>query len=128
MRKEIENWWEQAKIDLKNAEVNLNQNIYYVCVFLCQQAVEKGLKSYFMIQRGESPGTTHSLIYLATSCHVPQEHIDFLVKLTPEFIATRYPDVADEIPARLYTEKTAQDILNQSKRVFVWLEKQIKKH
>lgn len=41
MRKAIDVWIEQGEIDIESAEVNLNQGIYYVCAFFCQQAVEK---------------------------------------------------------------------------------------
>ena len=127
MRREIENWWQQAEIDLQNAGMNLNNKAYYVAVFLCQQATEKGLKAFFMLTKKESPGVTHSLIYLAKETKVPKEFIDFLAKLTPEFIATRYPDVADEIPARLYTEGLAKDFLEKTRGLMTWLRNQMQK-
>lgn len=127
MRKEIENWWQQAEIDFQNAEMNLKNKAYYVAVFLCQQAVEKGLKAYFMFKKQDSPGVTHSLLFLAKETNVPKEFMDFLAKLTPEFIATRYPDVADEIPAKLYTEGLAKEFIEETKRFIIWLRSQMPK-
>lgn len=127
MRQEILNWWEQAKEDFKNAQMNYNNSAYYVAVFLCQQSAEKGLKAVFMIKRGESPGKTHSLVYLAKQVHVPQEFIDFLVSLTPEFVSTRYPDVSGEIPARLYTESLTKEIIKKTRGFMTWLKNQMQK-
>ncbi|MBS3169571.1 HEPN domain-containing protein [Candidatus Woesearchaeota archaeon] len=128
MRQEILNWWEQAGEDFKNAKLNYDGKAYYVAVFLCQQAVEKGLKAVFMIQKKESPGKTHSLVYLAKEIRVPKEFIDFLVSLTPEFVSTRYPDVSGEIPARLYTDGLAKEILKKTGGFMSWLGNQMRKH
>ncbi len=127
MRQEIKNWWEQAEIDLKNAEMNLKNDAYYLCVFLCQQAIEKGLKAFFMLKKKESPGMTHSLIYLATETAVPKIFFDFLARLTPEFVSTRYPDMSDDIPARLYTKGLAAEILTKAKELMLWLKDQMMK-
>jgi HEPN domain-containing protein len=127
MRQEILNWWEQAQEDFKNAQLNYHNKAYYVAVFLCQQSVEKGLKTVFMLKKRESPGKTHSLVYLAKQIAVPKEFIDFLVSLTPEFVSTRYPDVSGEIPARLYTESLTKEILEKTRGFMSWLKKQIEK-
>ena len=127
MRQEILNWWEQSEEDFKNAQLNFNNKAYYVAVFLCQQAVEKGLKAVFMVKKRESPGKTHSLVYLAKKISVPAEFIDFLVSLTPEFVSTRYPDVSGEIPARLYTESLTKGILEKTGGFMSWLRNQMQK-
>ena len=44
MRGEITNWWEQAKRDLISAENSMNSGDYYLCAFMCQQAVEEGIE------------------------------------------------------------------------------------
>ncbi len=127
MRKEIENWWTQANRDLITAQNSFESGDYYASVFWCQQSIEKALKAYFMVIKQESPGVTHSLLFLAKETKVPKEFMDFLVKLTPEFIATRYPDVADEIPAKLYTEGSAKEFLEKTGRFMTWLRGQMPK-
>jgi len=126
MRKEIENWWKQANIDLKNAEMNYENGAYYVAVFLCQQATEKALKTYYMLVKKTPPELTHSLIYLANETGVPGEFFDFLAGLTPEFVTTRYPDAAGDVPANLYTKNNTKEILDETKRFIEWLEGLIK--
>ena len=49
MRKEAENWWKQALKDFEVAGKNLEIDQYYIVAFLCQQAVEKGLKALYFI-------------------------------------------------------------------------------
>jgi HEPN domain-containing protein len=69
MRREAELWWRQAVEDLKSAEGNLRIERYYVVAFLCQQAVEKALKA--LEKRRESPGSTHSLVFLGKKLKLP---------------------------------------------------------
>ena len=127
MRKEIENWWEQAKKDLEVAGKNYVGADYYIACFLCQQAVEKGLKALFILKKGKSPGQTHSLIFLAKEIPVPREFYDLLQSLTPEFIITRYPDVAGDAPFKLYSEEKTKQYLDKARRLLQWIEVQIKK-
>jgi len=126
MRKEVESWWKQAKRDLVTAENSKNSGDYYACAFFCQQSVEKSLKALYISKKRVSPGTTHSLIFLATETSVPSEFHMFLRRLTPEFVTTRYPDAAYGTPYELYDEEVATDILDKSKKVIKWIESQIK--
>lgn len=126
MRKEAENWWKQAKRDLVTAENSKNSGDYYASTFFCQQSVEKGLKALYIVKNRVNPGTTHSLIYLASETSVPSRFYKFLRRLTPEFVTTRYPDAAYGTPYELYDEEIASDILDKSKGVIKWIESQIK--
>ena len=77
MRKEIENWLEQAEADFDGAEYNFEGGKYYIAAFLCQQAVEKALKALFLYEKkGEVP-QSHSLIYLATNTSAPEKFFPF---------------------------------------------------
>jgi HEPN domain-containing protein len=55
MRKEIENWWKQAKRDLITAEHCKDSGDYYACAFFCQQSIEKGLKALFLLKNKTNP-------------------------------------------------------------------------
>lgn len=44
-----------------------------------------------------------------------------------ELVATRYPDVADEIPAKLYTEGLAKEFLEKTREIITWLQSQMPK-
>ncbi len=126
MRRETEMWWRQAEDDLKNAHKNLDMGGYYLVVFLCQQAVEKGLKAYFFKIRNTGPGTTHSLVYLATETNLPQKFFKFLRKLMPQFVTTRYPDAAYGVPSELYDKSIASEYLQETDEVMQWLRSKIK--
>lgn len=126
MREETANWWKQAKKDLESAEKNFKIGEYHLVVFLCQQAVEKGLKAYFIKTKQTSPGTTHSLIYLATETKVPTKFHKFLRSLMPQFVNTRYPDAAYGVPSELYDKEIASDFLKKTTEVIKWLKTQIK--
>lgn len=70
MRKEIENWWKQAEADLNSAKNSFNSKDYYVCAFLCQQAVEKALKA-LLFKKGFELIKTHDLVLLAKKINAP---------------------------------------------------------
>ena len=127
MREETKNLIEQAKKDLEVAEKNFNLEEYYMTAFLCQQCTEKILKAFFIITNGRSAGQTHSLIYLAKETNVPKEFYDFLGSLTPEFITTRYPDVAGDAPYKLYHKEKVQPYIEKTKKLVTWIEKKIEK-
>lgn len=129
MRKEIENWWAQANRDFITAQNSLKSGDYYASVFWCQQSVEKALKAIFILVKNESAFTTHSLIYLATELKVDKSFFPFLRELTPGYVNTRYPDVADTIPSEMYDEQRASELLMKAGNLLQWLEKkfQIKK-
>ena len=120
-------WWRQSEADLQAAELNLKYKQFYVAVFLCQQAVEKGLKAVYIEKKRSSPGTTHSLIYLASEIGIQKKHMPFLRKLTPQFVNTRYPDAAYGTPQELYDEEIAREFFTGSQEVMQWLRSQIGK-
>jgi len=127
MREEILNWWKQSKKDFETAKHNRDSGDHYAAVFFCQQAVEKGLKALFMLKKGISSGHTHSLIFLANECGAPKNLFTFLKELTPEFVATRYPDIVEEAPFELYDENISYKFIKDTEVFIKWLENQIEK-
>jgi HEPN domain-containing protein len=85
MRAEIQVWWDQAKADLRTAEVTLQANRYYASVFFAQQAVQKALKAC-LLKKKRNPQApemfSHSLIYLAKTYRLPDKFHSFLRDLT----------------------------------------------
>ena len=128
MRKESENWWNQSLYDFESAKDVFKLKRYSLSVFLCQQSVEKGLKAYFIELKKESPGTTHSLIFLAKSVKLPEKYFKFLRRLMPQFVNTRYPDAAYGLPSELYDNEIALEYLKDSEEVLKWLKKKILKN
>jgi len=43
--------------------------------------------------------------------------IDAVLDLNPEYIVTRYPDAANEVPANIYNERMAIEHLEKAKKV-----------
>ena len=128
MRSEIHVWWEQAKADFKTAEIVLKGGRFYAAVFFCQQSMEKALKAYFL-KKSRNPQAqemfSHSLIFLAKACRLPERFHKFLRELTPEYVNTRYPSAADELPASLYDETIAMEVLSSSKEVIEWISRHL---
>jgi HEPN domain-containing protein len=127
MREEVKAWWRQALKDLDAAEKNFEIGEYYLVAFLCQQSVEKALKAFY-IQKLKKATTTHSLIYLGKSVGVPKELEKTLRDLTPDFVVSRYPDVAQEVPYELYDEDIAKEKLNGAKKVIGWVKEEFESH
>ena len=53
IRIEVKRWLKMSRDDFDSAQVNFDNKKYYVCVFLCQQSVEKGLKAIVIRKTGE---------------------------------------------------------------------------
>lgn len=125
MRKEIEDWWKQAKADLLNAQRNLRDDAYYVCSFLSHQAVEKALKALHLKKfRKEAFG--HRITEFAIKLKVPKELMPGIKELHPEWILSRYPNAAGGPPVELYTKERALRSLEIAKKVLKWVEKRIR--
>jgi HEPN domain-containing protein len=125
MRREVKMWFEQAEDDFMSAKIIFDGEAYYVAVFLCHQAVEKGLKAlYLKLNEGRIP-RVHSLISLGQQVGAPEKFHGYLRDLTPQYITTRYPDVASDLPKNLYDRSSALKWINKTETFFKWLRKQI---
>ena len=58
-------WVSIAEYDLETAEVMLVNNRFLYVGFMCQQAVEKMLKAYYVAVKMENPPYIHQLLKLA---------------------------------------------------------------
>jgi len=124
-RRDVRLWWEQAKHDLETAQHNLSGERFDAAVFYCQQAVEKALKALAIHAKRLPPDPTHSLLALGRLCRVPKNFSTFLRTLSSEYLLSRYPDVAGDIPYTLYDGTEAQDYLRTSQELFRWVAKQL---
>lgn len=125
MREEAELWFKQAKDDLKYAEVNLKEGIFYVCAFLSQQAAEKALKALYIETKREMPAKTHNLVTLGKALNVPENIAMSLREINPDFVTTRYPDAANGLPSEIFDLNIATEHLDKAKEVVLWVEEQI---
>jgi HEPN domain-containing protein len=119
MREEIFNWFAQAKDDYEKAQILYGKSKFDGCVFFCQQAAEKALKAACMAKVREIP-KGHSIVYLASVAKAPASLMSGIRDLNPEYLITRYPDMAAGIPARLYDAEIARRHLSTAKEVLEW--------
>lgn len=124
MREEVTNWFKQAEADLKSARNSKKSYDFYMSVFASQQTVEKALKALCLYKLREFP-KGHSIIYLAQKADVPEYMLSGIRDLNPEYLSTRYPDMAVGVPAELYDESIAARHLKTAEQVIEWVKKQI---
>jgi HEPN domain-containing protein len=124
MREEVKNWMKQAEADLRSARNSKESFDHYMSVFASQQAVEKALEALCLHKLREFP-KGHSIIYLAQKVDVPEYMLSGIRDLNPEYLSTRYPDMAAGVPAELYDENIAARHLKTAGEVIEWVKKQI---
>jgi len=115
--KDVKDWMERARKDLRAAENSYNARDYDWSCFQAQQAVEKALKALNIIKYKKLL-RAHDLVLLARRVNAPKEIIVLCSKINPSYIDTRYPDLS-----RIYEKKDAKYILELSKKVLKWTEK-----
>ena len=123
-KEEVKRWLQLAKDDLKSAQVNFQSKQYYVCVFLCQQSVEKALKS-LLIKKTGTLIKIHDLVILGKKVGLPEYLLEKCDKLNTVYIDTRYGDVGGELPSKKFTKPVSQEFLKMGKEIVKWLKKQI---
>ena len=124
MREEVNNWFKQAKADLRSSGNCRESGDYYMSVFASQQAVEKAMKALCLHKLKAYP-KGHSIIFLAQQLDVPESMMSGIRDLNPEYLSTRYPDMAAGIPAELYDDKIAQRHFQTAQEVVEWVSQQI---
>jgi len=125
MREEVKNWWKQAEADFRKIKVLLDSKNFDGAVFYSQQAVEKALKALYLLRLKEAP-KGHSIIYFAQKLKLPREMLSSIRDLNPEYLITRYPDMAAGVPAELYDKEIASKHERTARRVLGWVKNQIK--
>ena len=119
MKKETEDWWKKAQYNLEKAEGNFKMNFFDETALLCQQSVEVGLKA-LVIDKTSSFPKIHDLVQLGKLVGVPEKILELCAKLTPAYIAARYPDSPKD-----YTKEEAKKLLVYCKEVLAWIQKNL---
>lgn len=111
MRPEAQAWWTEAESEIVGARHLLESQDYHLCAFFCQQAAEKGLKAVWMLRNREHPPRTNNLLDLSAGLSNSDECATALRRLNPHYLASRYPDAANGVPARNYNREIAEELL-----------------
>ena len=126
MEKEVSDWWEQTRADLKTARDLIVSRNYYASVSYAQQAAEKALKTLYFLLYQKTPPKIHDLIELSRLVKASSEICSSAEKLSATYFSSRYPGAAPEIPVRYYTEEKAQLHLHEAEVILQWVGKKIK--
>jgi len=114
-------WWEQAKRDLRAARSNLLVKEYNISSFQSQQAAEKALKALILKNNNRLP-KEHDLVLLANKSKLPENMIQLCKDLTPVYVETRYPDVNG---FKQYTKEESEEDIKMAEEILRWVEKNI---
>ena len=86
----VEYWIETSEYDFETAKVMLKSKRYIYVGFMCNLAIEKILKAYYVFEKNEMPPYTHNLRRIATESniykHLNEEKCNKLIKGTEGFI------------------------------------------
>lgn len=114
-------WLEQAEADRTGAQLLFDGGSFHLACFVAQQIAEKALKA-FIYKQGEEFVIGHSVEALCR--WAGQFDGDFerlretVAPLDGYYIPTRYPNgLPDSIPARVYTRKVAEEVLQLADHV-----------
>jgi len=115
-------WYLQGAKDSKTAEKNARAGDFEISCFLFQQAAEKILKAYLILQ-GERDLCGHSSLKLARSCERYDQEFSSLSRACAEldvlYIPTRYPYALPEgTPYEFFTLEQAQKAADDFQEVY----------
>ena len=120
MGEEIQRWFDKAKDDLKKARDNFEMGNYDLTSYLCQQAIEKSLKSV-LIKRTKSFPKIHDLVKLGKSVKLNKDLLEGCKRLNSVYIESRYPDVSSD----KFTKEESQEDIKITEEILEWAKKQL---
>ena len=126
---EAKRWLKQAMEDLKWAKYLLKEGAYYLVCFLSQQIAEKSLKAYLYYKREEIV-IGHFIHKLCKWAGEFEEEFNEKLKiwsiLDTYYIPTKYPNgLPDGIPAEVYTEEIAKNVLVLAEEIVEFVKQKI---
>ncbi len=125
-------WLTQAEEEYKDAYNLMQQNRYYLSLFLCQQSTEKALKAFVYLQEDE-PLFTHSvavLLRIAMEIDSDFEELRGAKRLDDYYIPTRYPNgLPGEVPFKYYDDpEEVEKALNWTRGIIRLAKKKIENY
>ncbi len=124
MKEEVKRWLQLAKDDLNSAQANFSTGQYYVCAFLCQQSVEKGLKALLIKNTGKLI-KTHDTVLLGKKLNMPEHLLDACTRLNAVYMDARYGDTGGMLPSEKFTKEVSMRFLENAREACSWVGKNI---
>jgi HEPN domain-containing protein len=125
--KDVKNWFEFAKYDLKSAKWQMKGKIYTSVCYACQQAAEKSLKA-LILSRGKVIPKVHSLDRLISELKTLKINTNEIEKEAQEldkyYISTRYPGQYGG-PEELYDQIDAQTAIISAEKILNFVKEKI---
>lgn len=124
-RDRSQDWADEARSDWETAQILMNAGRYNACVFYCQQAAEKAMKS-LLLQHHQAPwGHLVWNLYLDAS-QVTGDHDPMVEEATKgldlHYIPTRYPDaLPSSSPSEFYDKAKALEAMSWAQRAMEYL-------
>jgi len=107
----------------------LKSKRYLYVGFMCNQALEKIFKAYYVKTNEKQPPYTHKLIRLAEESNLykqmNEEYKDFLDTISPLNIEARYPTQKKQLFESLSKEK-CREIINKTEEIVLWIKSMLK--
>lgn len=120
----VQYWIELAEYDLETAKAMFTTQRWLYVGFMCHQAVEKTMKSYWCKSQKSDPPYTHNLLRLAQGSGLAEllneEQLQFISDLMPMNIEARYPSYKEELFQRL-TQEYCSSLLEKTKTLTEWI-------
>ncbi|MDP2815802.1 MAG: HEPN domain-containing protein, partial [Rectinemataceae bacterium] len=100
----------------------LESNRHPYVLFMCQQAIEKALKSLIAKATNEMPPRIHNLTRLSglVNMDFSEERLNFFREVSSYYIRSRYPEEFAAFGEGVSAEK-AKDVYNKSLEIVTWL-------
>ena len=122
--KTIANWVKLSEYDLLSADAMLQTGRYLYVAFMCQQSVEKMLKSIYVKKKDVAPPRIHNLIRLSSICEIelslPEDLDNFLIELNSYYLESRYNEDIEELSEKI-DKNQAEYIYNKTMLILKWL-------
>jgi HEPN domain-containing protein len=124
----VQAWLGHVHEDISAAEDLYKTGHLLYVAFLCHQALEKALKSYYAATNDDDPPYTHSHSKLLDICGLTDElspgHLRFIDFMVPMYIKARYPE-QKVAAARSLSKDTCQYIIDTTKQLTQWIEERL---
>lgn len=127
IKEKIEYWFDISCYDMDTSETMQRSGRYLYTVFMCQQAIEKLLKTLYLQKFEIESPLSHNLVYIQSLLTLPvsESSLELMAELTTYYLQGRYPNYKQKLSS-LLTKDKAEYILNKTKEMFQWLKSLLK--